>query len=100
MKRDIHRWVRTGITTLIPAETFIDDLIEYIEDTGDPSLLAMTREQASTILKYIIKHFDQDRHKGVIYALKERIRICTLQGEYSLSQKRAKRMQVAEGRPT
>ena len=87
MKQDIHRWIKTGVATLDPVSTFIEDLEEYVTDTSDPSLLAMTKEQATAILNFL----DERRSNDLKNALRERIRICVLQGEYSLQRKRAKR---------
>lgn len=91
MKQDIHRWLRTGIATLTPVEVFVTDLVNYIERTGDPSLLAMTKEQAREVLYYIEEYSNSIKFQDVRFALRERIRICELQGEYSVQQKRAKR---------
>ena len=92
MKQDIHRWLRTGIAALGPASTFMDDLEDYVRKTGDPSLVAMTKEQAIEILAFLEFQHRISGDLQLIHALRERIRICVLQGEYSLAQKRAKQM--------
>lgn len=82
-KTAVHRHIRLGITTLNAAAEFLLSLQEYIDETNDPSLLAMTKQQAEAILRYV-----SVSNESIELALRERVRISVLQGEYSQSQKK------------
>lgn len=81
-----QRFIAAGIPALQAASQFLHELEKYINETGDPSLLAMTGNQAQAVLQFMMKH--QMYNRTIIHAMTERKRISELQGGHSLSQKR------------
>jgi hypothetical protein len=81
-KAKIHRWIRLGVAVMESTRTFREDFTEYARRVNDPSLLAMSGNQAESLLEAFRWPSD------VGEMLFSRVMISKQQGEYSLQRKR------------
>lgn len=81
-----QRFIALGISNLQTASQFINSLESYIGEVKDPSLLAITGEQAMSIMNFMTKH---NMHNPFLMKyMQERHRISERQGAFSLQRKR------------
>lgn len=85
-KKKVHRWVETGVATLKPTALFMRQLKDYVQETNDASLLAMTGAEAERILRFLVEQ--TEKYGKLKIVLQERMRISERQGAFSLQRKR------------
>ena len=86
-KSHIQNWINLGVPSLISSRTFLNDLSRYVQELGDPSLIAMTGGQAQAVMDFITET-RAVQYSKLYDSMKERVRISKLQGGYSLERKR------------
>lgn len=91
-KAFIQQWNHLGVSSLQSAHSYLVGLKYYINETNDPSLLAMTGTQAASVLEFMDSW--GIKHEKMHHALSERVRISELQGSYSQRRKRELRGEI------